>query len=54
MERDRIIAGLAAGRRFAVLPDAMRARRVLYGLEPAGVALVNLLGGDSAGAEFVS
>ncbi|MEV6346639.1 helix-turn-helix domain-containing protein [Actinoplanes sp. NPDC051851] len=26
-------------------------RRVLYGLEPAGVALVSLIGGDSAGAE---
>ncbi|MEV6306738.1 hypothetical protein AB0M02_45585 [Actinoplanes sp. NPDC051861] len=29
-------------------------RRVLYGLEPAGVALVTLLGGDSAGTESVS
>jgi DNA-binding transcriptional ArsR family regulator len=29
-------------------------RRVLYGLEPAGIALVNLLGDDSARTEFVS
>jgi DNA-binding transcriptional ArsR family regulator len=29
-------------------------RRVLYGLEPAGVALVGLLAGDSARTEFVS
>ncbi|MFC4072410.1 ArsR/SmtB family transcription factor [Actinoplanes subglobosus] len=29
-------------------------RRVLYGLEPAGLALVNLLGEDSARTEFVS
>jgi DNA-binding transcriptional ArsR family regulator len=29
-------------------------RRVLYGLEPAGLALVTLLGDDSAATEFVS
>jgi DNA-binding transcriptional ArsR family regulator len=29
-------------------------RRVLYGLEPAGIALVKLLGDDSAATEFVS
>ncbi|WP_433376257.1 ArsR/SmtB family transcription factor [Actinoplanes sp. CA-142083] len=29
-------------------------RRVLYGLEPAGIALVTLLGDDSAATEFVS
>jgi DNA-binding transcriptional ArsR family regulator len=29
-------------------------RRVLYGLEPAGIALVKLLGDDSARTEFVS
>jgi DNA-binding transcriptional ArsR family regulator len=29
-------------------------RRVLYGLEPAGVALVNLIADDSGRTEFVS
>ncbi|MFC7532072.1 ArsR/SmtB family transcription factor [Actinoplanes sp. GCM10030250] len=41
---------LAAG----VIHRRRAGRRVLYGLEPAGTALVTLLGGDSAGAEFVS
>ncbi|MFF5085266.1 ArsR/SmtB family transcription factor [Actinoplanes sp. NPDC000266] len=41
---------LAAG----VVHRRRAGRRVLYELEPAGVALVNLLGGDSAATEFVS
>ncbi|GIF26479.1 DNA-binding transcriptional ArsR family regulator [Actinoplanes tereljensis] len=45
------LAGLQAA---GVVHRRRAGRRVLYGLEPAGIALVNLLGGDSAGAEFVS
>ncbi|GLY01461.1 MULTISPECIES: helix-turn-helix domain-containing protein [Actinoplanes] len=41
---------LAAG----VVHRRRAGRRVLYGLEPAGLALVTLLGDDSAGAESVS
>ncbi|GAA2653521.1 ArsR/SmtB family transcription factor [Paractinoplanes durhamensis] len=45
------LAGLQAA---GVVHRRRAGRRVLYGLEPAGIALVNLLGGDSAPAEFVS
>ncbi|WP_433301853.1 ArsR/SmtB family transcription factor [Actinoplanes sp. CA-030573] len=41
---------LAAG----VIHRRRAGRRVLYGLEPAGTALVGLLGDDSAATEFVS
>jgi DNA-binding transcriptional ArsR family regulator len=45
------LAGLQAA---GVVHRRRAGRRVLYGLEPAGLALVNLLGEDSARAEFVS
>ena len=45
------LAGLQAA---GVVHRRRAGRRVLYGLEPAGVALVNLLGEDSARTEFVS
>ena len=45
------LAGLQAA---GVVHRRRAGRRVLYGLEPAGTALVALLGDDSAGAEFVS
>jgi DNA-binding transcriptional ArsR family regulator len=45
------LAGLQAA---GVVHRRRIGRRVLYGLEPAGVALVNLLGEDSGSAEFVS
>jgi DNA-binding transcriptional ArsR family regulator len=45
------LAGLQAA---GVVHRRRAGRRVLYGLEPAGIALVNLLGGDSVPAEFVS
>ncbi|MEU4423114.1 hypothetical protein AB0F81_21015 [Actinoplanes sp. NPDC024001] len=45
------LAGLQAA---GVVHRRRAGRRVLYGLEPAGVALLNLLGGDSAAAESVS
>ncbi|WP_433793820.1 ArsR/SmtB family transcription factor [Actinoplanes sp. CA-252034] len=45
------LAGLQAA---GVVHRRRAGRRVLYGLEPAGLALVNLLGEDSARTEFVS
>lgn len=45
------LAGLQAA---GVVHRRRAGRRVLYGLEPAGLALVNLLGDDSATTEFVS
>ncbi|MBM2621667.1 winged helix-turn-helix transcriptional regulator [Actinoplanes sp. LDG1-06] len=45
------LAGLLAA---GVVHRRRAGRRVLYGLEPAGVALVRLLGEDSARTEFVS
>jgi DNA-binding transcriptional ArsR family regulator len=45
------LAGLQAA---GVVHRHRAGRRVLYGLEPSGVALVGLLGRDSAGTEFVS
>jgi DNA-binding transcriptional ArsR family regulator len=45
------LAGLQAA---GVVHRRLAGRRVLYGLEPAGIALVNLLADDSARTEFVS
>jgi len=45
------LAGLQAA---GVVHRRRAGRRVLYGLEPAGIALVNLLRDDSARTEFVS
>jgi len=45
------LAGLQAA---GVVHRRRAGRRVLYGLEPAGIALVGLLGGDSGRTEFVS
>ncbi|MDI6098296.1 helix-turn-helix domain-containing protein [Actinoplanes sp. NEAU-A12] len=45
------LAGLQAA---GVVHRRRAGRRVLYALEPAGLALVNLLGEDSAATEFVS
>ncbi len=45
------LAGLLAA---GVVHRRRAGRRVLYGLEPAGLALVKLLGEDSARTEFVS
>ncbi|MDY7087379.1 MAG: helix-turn-helix domain-containing protein [Actinomycetota bacterium] len=45
------LAGLLAA---GVVHRRRAGRRVLYGLEPAGTALVRLLGEDSARTEFVS
>ncbi len=47
---EHLSALLAAG----VVHRRRAGRRVLYGLEPAGTALVGLIGGDSARTEFVS
>jgi DNA-binding transcriptional ArsR family regulator len=45
---------LAALQAAGVVQRRRAGRRVLYGLEPAGIALVTLLGDDSARTEFVS
>jgi DNA-binding transcriptional ArsR family regulator len=47
---EHLSALLAAG----VVHRRRAGRRVLYGLEPAGTALVSLIGGDSGRTEFVS